>query len=136
MAGRGRAPKMADQRRNTSAPQRGEWTATERAGWQHGDVPEPPEGLMPASIVAWETWMGAWFAAHWTLEDLPGLLTIVLLYDQVQRGEYQRANELRLQMDTYGITPKGQQDRRWARPAGEESAAAVRQIKSRKLKAM
>ena len=29
------------------------------------------------------------------------------------RGEFQRAGELRLQMDTYGITPKGQQDRRW-----------------------
>lgn len=136
MAGRGRAPKAADQRRNTTAPQRGEWQSTERAGWQHGDVPEPPEGLMPASVDAWQTWMGAWFAAYWTLEDLPGLVTIVLLYDQVQRGEFQRANELRLQMDTYGITPKGQQDRRWARPSEEKVAAQVRQMKPRKLKAM
>jgi hypothetical protein len=91
---------------------------------------------MSASLLAWETWMGAWFAAHWTPEDLPGLLTVVLLYDQVQRGEFQRANELRLQMDTYGITPKGQQDRRWVRPSEDKPAAAVRQIKPRKLKAL
>jgi len=64
------------------------------------------------------------------------LLTIVLLYDQVQRGEFQRANELRLQMDTYGITPKGQQDRRWARPVSESTAAPVRQVRTRKLKAV
>jgi hypothetical protein len=42
------------------------------------------------------------------------------LYDQVERGEFQRANELRLQMDTYGITPKGQQDRRWKPPKVDE----------------
>ena len=58
--------------------------------------------------------MHSWFASHWTPDDLPGLETTILLYDQVRRGEYQRATELRLSMDTYGITPKGQQDRRWA----------------------
>lgn len=91
---------------------------------------------MPASTDAWRTWMAAWFAAHWTPDDLPGLRTLVRIYDQVERGEFQRANELRLQMDTYGITPKGQQDRRWARPAEEKPAAQVRQMKPRKLKAM
>lgn len=91
---------------------------------------------MPASTDAWRTWMAAWFAAHWTPDDLPGLRTLVRIYDQVERGEFQRANELRLQMDTYGITPKGQQDRRWARPVEEKPAAQVRQMKPRKLKAM
>lgn len=130
------APKDPGSRRRRNTPERGEWTATERAGWQHGDVPEPPEGLMPASTDAWQVWMGAWFAAHWTPDDLPGLRQLIRIYDQVERGEFQRANELRLQMDTYGITPKGQQDRRWARPVGEKQAAAVRQIKPRKLKAL
>lgn len=91
---------------------------------------------MPASVEAWETWMGAWFAAHWTPEDLPGLRQVIRLYDQVERGEFQRANELRLQMDTYGITPKGQQDRRWEPPSQEKPAASVRQVKPRKLKAV
>lgn len=60
--------------------------------------------------------MTAWFAAHWTPEDLPALRQVIRLYDQVERGEYVRAGELRLQMDNYGITPKGQQDRRWVPP--------------------
>jgi hypothetical protein len=81
--------------------------------------------------------MGAWFAAHWTLDDLPGLRTLIRLYDQVERGEWPRATELRLSMDTYGITPKGQQDRRWARPVDDgKPAAQVRQVKPRKLRAI
>lgn len=135
MAGRGPAPKASAERRNHHEPQRGEWTPAVGVGWQHGEIPSPPDGLLEVSRLAWETWMGSWFAAHWSSEDLPGLVTIVLLYDQVQRGEFQRANELRLQMDTYGITPKGQQDRRWARPS-EEKAATVRQVKPRKLRAI
>ena len=117
MAGRGPAPKKERRRRNT--PVRGEWQAAD-GGWQHGDLPPVPDGLMPASITAWETWFGAWFAAHWTPDDLPGLRQLIRLYDQVERGEFQRAAELRLQMDTYGITPKGQQDRHWTRPKAEE----------------
>ncbi len=66
--------------------------------------------------------MGSWVAAHWSLMDLPGLRTLILTYDQVERGEFQRGPELRLLMDTYGITPKGQQDRRWAPPKPEEPA--------------
>jgi len=60
--------------------------------------------------------MTSWVAAHWSETDLPGLRQLVRLYDQVERGEFQRMTELRLCMDTYGITPKGQQDRRWAAP--------------------
>jgi hypothetical protein len=117
--GRGRAPKPPAVRRNTAAPQRGEWQAAEGVGWAHGDVPDPPDGLLKASRTAWMTWMGAWFAAHWGPEDLPGLRQVIRLYDQVERGEFQRSGELRLEMDTYGITPKGQQDRRWQPPAAE-----------------
>lgn len=53
--------------------------------------------------------------------DLPGLRVLVKLYDEVGRGEFVRAGELRLWMDTYGLTPKGQQDRRWKPP--EEPAS-------------
>jgi hypothetical protein len=90
--------------------------STLAVGWQHGPVPKPPGGLVKAARDAWSTWMGAWFAAHWTPDDLPGLRTVVRLYDQVERGEFVRAGELRQQMDNYGITPKGQQDRRWRAP--------------------
>lgn len=120
MAGRGTNPKPAAQRRTRHVPTRGEITPAAGAGWQHGAVPAPPEGLKPASVAAWTTWMTSWVAAHWTPLDLPGLITLVLTFDQVQRGEFQRGPELRLLMDTYGITPKGQQDRRWAPPKTED----------------
>ena len=125
MAGRGPAPKDPSLRvRRNKVSDRGQPVEASGAGWQHGPVPDPPEGLMPASVSAWVTWMGAWFAAFWSPADLPGLRQLVRLYDQVERGEYQRAGELRLQMDTYGVTPKGQQDRRWRASQAEASQAA------------
>ena len=110
-------PKETRRRRNT--PIRGDWKPTATAGWQHGPIPEPPDGLLAPSVTAWQTWMRAWFAVHWTPEDLPGLRQLVRTYDQVERNEFQRGPELRLLMDTYGVTPKGQQDRRWAKPKVE-----------------
>ena len=64
--------------------------------------------------------MRSWFGSHWTPDDLPGLRKVVKLYDATERGELHRSAELRMMMDTYGITPKGQQDRRWARPKQED----------------
>jgi hypothetical protein len=122
LAGRGPAPKPPELRRDQHQKLRGEWQAAEGAGWQHGSIPKPPDGLLKPSKEAWSIWMKAWFAAHWTPEDIPGLRQVIRLYDQVERGEFQRAAELRLQMDTYGITPKGQQDRRWQPPKKQETA--------------
>ena len=121
MAGRGPAPKDG-LRRGRQKRERGDWTTASGVGWQHGPIPDAPDGLTAAGREAWETWLRAWFAAYWTPEDLPGLRQVVRVYDQVERGEFQRAGELRLQMDTYGITPKGQQDRRW-KPMEQESTA-------------
>lgn len=80
---------------------------------------------MPSSLAAWDTWFKAWFAVHWTPADLPGLRLVIRLHDQVERGEFQRSAELRLSMDTYGITPKGQQDRRWKAPEAPPKPEAV-----------
>jgi hypothetical protein len=71
---------------------------------------------MPASRAAWNVWFGAWFAAHWGPGDLPQLRILVRLYDACERGEHQRAGELRLWVDNYGITPGGRQARRWQPP--------------------
>ena len=134
MAGRGVVPKEAALRKNPRQPIVHDWQALEVVGWQHGDVPEPPAGLMPASVEAWRVWLGAWFAAYWTPEDLPGLRQLIRLYDQVERGEFQRANEVRIEMDNYGITPKGQQDRRWRRPVEEPKAMPARSPQRKRLK--
>lgn len=90
-------------------------------GWQHTPFPDAPEGLLAVSRWAWDTWMRAWYAAHWQPEDLPSLRQLIRLYDQVERGMFQRSNELRLAQDTWGISPKGQQDRRWAPPRPAEA---------------
>jgi hypothetical protein len=118
MPGRGAAPK-SERRNKADIPIRGEWQPSAEVGWQHGSIPEPPDGLVAASREAWMIWMHAWFASHWAPEDLPGLRKVIQLYDATERGELHRAAELRMSMDTYGITPKGQQDRRWAPPKSE-----------------
>lgn len=115
MPGRGPAPKT-EGRRRANEPARGDWVTSEAVGWQHGDMPRPPAKMTRAARDAWFAWMESWVAAHWLPTDLPGLRQLIRLYDQVERGEFQRHAELRLAMDTYGLTPKGQQDRRWARP--------------------
>ena len=61
---------------------------------------------LPESVDAWSTWMASWFAAFWTPADVPALHVALRLFDQVARGEFTRATELRLWSDTLGITPK------------------------------
>lgn len=126
MAGRGPAPK-AERRNRSDVPIRGEWRAEPGIGWQHGDLPAAPTGLLKVSRETWATWFGAWFAAHWTPDDLPMLRQVAKLYDKVERGTALSAErtELRQLADSYGITPKGQQDRRWKPPAEDGQPATV-----------
>lgn len=143
MAGRGAAPKEPDKRVGKHVPQRGEWQATPGRGWQHGTIPPPPDALRSDTLAAWQTWMESWFASHWTVHDLPGLRIVAQLYDLCQsyyedpyvekkvrgKDEYvfvlkpNPATELRQMLDNYGITPKGQQDRRWIVPTADAPAA-------------
>jgi len=114
MAGRGPAPKHQRYRRAT--PGRGEWQPSDEGGWQHAEPPPAPGGISPAAGAVWTAWFGSWWAANWTPDDLPGLRLVIRLWDRVNRGDIKRAGELRQWLDSYGITPKGQQDRRWTKP--------------------
>lgn len=117
--------KPSAQRRTRHRPAR-EWQPSPGIGWQHGALPTPPDGLVAATRDAWEAWFTAWFAANWTPADLPGLRVVIAQYDAVQRGGA-KANDvtaLLRGMDTYGITPSGQQSRRWAPPKAEDAAQA------------
>jgi hypothetical protein len=116
----GPVPKDPALRRRRNKPASGEWQPTKTIGWQHGPVPEPPDGLLKASLAAWNTWFGAWFASHWTPADLPGIRAVVLLYDACERGDKTARAERRQGMDGYGITPYGQQRLHWAPPKAEE----------------
>ncbi len=121
MAGRGPAPKLNSRTRHK--PLRGSWQPAPGSGWKHGDVPEPPPGMMPSTIAVWETWFASWWASYWTPEYLPQIVTTIKLYDQVERGELKLATELRHWMESIGATFKGQQDRRWQAPKEEPQAA-------------
>jgi len=127
MAGSGRAPKDPAARRTRHAPRRGEWQPTPSEGWQHGRIPDPPEGLSPAAVDAWNTWLRAWWAAHWGPGDVPTLHVVIGLFDSVARRKASTAtySELRLWLDNIGVSPKGRQDRRWVRP---ESASALKRV--------
>ena len=125
MPGRGPTPKEHRSRaRDEKARIRGDWKLSETAGWQHGELPEPPDGLLEASRAAWETWFRAWWAAHWTPEDLPMLRQVIRLYDKVERNDFTAAElaQYRQLLESYGITPKGQQDRRWKPPEAPPKA--------------
>jgi hypothetical protein len=103
---------------------RGDWHSAPESSWSQCSIPAPPPDLLRASVDAWRTWFGAWFAAQWIDADVPALRVLITLYDRVQRGEYARASELRLWMDGFGITHKGQQDRRWVRLKVDEQPEA------------
>lgn len=125
MAGHGPAPKDPTARRRANAPARGEWAAAPGEGWQHGPVPPCPAGVTKPTQDAWRTWFTSWYAAHWSPADLPQLRQLAHIFDAVARGDYVRATELRLWLDTWGISPKGQQDRRWVAPKPAEEAPAA-----------
>jgi hypothetical protein len=110
MAGRGPAPKPARHRRGS--PERGDWQPSPDGGWQH-ELPGPPPGISPAAAEVWGGWFRSWWAGNWTTDDLPTLRLVIRLWDRVDRGDIRQAAELRQWMDSYGLTPKGRQDRRW-----------------------
>lgn len=115
----GPPPKPDGQRIRRHKPAFG-WVPTTSVGWQHGETPKLPPKLTAAARDAWDAWMGAWFAAHWLPEDLPALRQLIRLYDQVERGEFQRHAEMRIAMDTLGISHRGQMQLRWQAPVAVE----------------
>lgn len=115
MPGRGPGPKVSRHRHN--APARGDWQPAPGLRWRYGPVPKPPQGLSVATRAAWRRWFTSWPAAFWTPDDLPQLEIMALLHDAVARGVLVRAGELRLWLNSYGLTISGQVDRRWLAPS-------------------
>ncbi len=111
----GRVPKLPEQRRNRTPLRGGEWVrlpATPRGG----RVPTLPKSLKLSSATH-EWWRGIWrspVARMWTPWDVPALHELAILRDRLLvDGKASLAVEVRLRSDSYGLTPKGRQQRRW-----------------------
>lgn len=127
----GPAPKPNRRRRN--APARGEPHSVDVVGWQHGPIPEPPDGLVKESRETWELWFNAWWAAHWKPADVPVLRQTIRLFDEIERGITKKSQDraqLHVWMRGYGITPDGQLANRWAVPKDEEALSSSRKRQS------
>ena len=101
------------------------WTPATSTGWQHGDIPEPPDGLMPASLAMWNDWFTAWYASFWQPDAAGMIRQIIAMYDQMERGDLAIVTKMTPLLHAYGITPKGRQDLRWAPPVGETDDGAA-----------
>lgn len=117
MAGRGPAPKDPAVRRNTAAPQRGEWITV--PAWHDGPVPKLPtrrrgEGTWPAGVQrAWKGWWQDGASLHWSTADRESVVVCARLLDAIENGELKHAAELRIRMDGLGLSPKGKRDLRY-----------------------
>jgi len=86
--------------------------------------PRCPAGLTADGQRAWKVWLGSWWAAFYTPDDLPGLELAVKIYDGVCAGHIDIGKAVPI-LDRYGITPKGRQDLRWAERPSAKPAPAV-----------
>lgn len=136
MAGRGRAPKLKDERRNTSAPRRGEWLEISPP-----TAPAPPLPLgewHPQAMASWEHWWSDPAATQWEDSQFAEVVELLALTNEFWNGNTVRAAEMRLRSEALGLTAKGKQDRRWrvVAPAVEESAPRTRKSRYAHLKAV
>lgn len=126
MAGIGPAPKDKSERRNKSAPQRGEWV--DLAPIDAPVLPDLPEGEWTSRARAmWAAWRCDPVTTQWSPADVAFAYDTIVLFDLPKT----QPNELRLRMDTLGLTPKGKRDLRWRIVVPDESAEASRRPRGR-----
>ncbi|QQG96215.1 hypothetical protein HBE99_04550 [Mycobacteroides chelonae] len=104
MAGRGPAPKDAEQRRRRNAD--GPVTIVTADGKTHGK-PLPESHDWPSATLAWwETWRTCALASTFTDTDWAFLLDTAVLHAEFWLGDRSVASELRLRAAKFGATPE------------------------------
>lgn len=118
MAGKGKAPKAADDRRNRAAPQRGDWVELRPAA--NPTIPALPargsgRGRWSARTQrAWRAWWTDPASTRWGDADKDLAEHLADVYEAfVREPTASLAGEVRQLRDSLGLTPKGRQDRRW-----------------------
>lgn len=112
-------------RRRRNKPAGGEWKPAPGVGWQHGPIPDPPDGLLASSRETWASWFKGWWAVHWSPDYLAQVRKAIQIYDATERGDFKVVSELRQWMDGIGVTFKGQQMLRWQPPTEETQKSAA-----------
>lgn len=130
MAGRGPAPSASRQRRNV--PQRGDWVKLEPLAspvlpelGELGPAPGDPDLGWPFSTrTLWEAWRADPVTATWNGSDLAFCIDTILLHAV---SAVSKSNEVRLRMESLGLTPKGRRDLRFLLP-DEDAAQASEKL--------
>ena len=117
MAGRGPAPKPKEQRRNKSAPQRGEWV--DLVPLTEPVLPELPDWPSdsgrcwhPRTLATWSAWRDDPATSQYGPAEIAAAVELAYVHDAFVRGD-EKAAEVRLRMDGLGLTSKGKRDLRW-----------------------
>ena len=134
MAGRGPAPKEGRRRRNV--PARGEWV--DLAPLEEPVLPSLPpldgDEVWAASTVGmWEAWRSDPVSGQWSPADVAFALDTIRLHNL---GLPSSMSEIRLRMDSLGLTPKGKRDLRWRIGGVKVEAPAGRLVEPRRLRAV
>jgi hypothetical protein len=144
MAGTGRAPKAASERRNRNQPRRGDWT--ELRPLENPEVPDLPiapteHGWSERTIRAWGNWWRDPAVQMWGGADLDLVEHLAYVHEQwAIKGTTGLLSEIRYLRESLGLTPKGKQDRRWkvAPPAevldiedGRSAAEKMKELRDR-----
>src|SRR5690242_1653626 len=100
MAGQGRAPKSADQRRNRNQLRRGDWvTLVPQTDVKVPELPEPPGGAEKWSertTKAWGNWWRDAASQMWTGADIDLLEHLAYVHEQwVLKGSASLLTEIR-----------------------------------------
>lgn len=128
MAGRGPAPKPADQRRNFTKPTRGEWVDLPTTG-RPGKAPALPT-WRKWTKAARDEWARIWAkpeATMWDERDADLVRWLVLFEAFIEEPRASVSAEMRQIEDRHGMNEKGRRDLRWRyTTAAEPSTTAKR----------
>ena len=120
MAGKGPAPKHPHLRARANVPERGDWQVLDREPFKKPPPlprPYPRGGWSAKAKGAWQRWWASPMAPMWDEGDYE-LVDILLkmVHDWWEDPTTTQATQMRLTMDTLGLTVKGRQDRHWWLP--------------------
>lgn len=128
-------PKPLEERRNTSAPRRGEWVDLPASGTFKAVLPALPKkdpygGAWPtATKRAWEAWRKDPVTTQYSEADIDYALDTIFLHTLMQDEPKRYASEVSKRMNDLGLTPSGKRALRFRLP---QFAEAQEQVESKK----